>query len=112
MLDQKQELWLRIKVVGVCPVKNTMTAVHRPILVPESKNETSEKAIVKDGVQDIPYGVLNFRLAGLDYPLPERAIKELLHPQTRLFSQNRYVLLSHKEVMVSDSDESLPVWLE
>ena len=58
----------------------------------------------------VPYGVLELRMAGIETPLSERAMKQLKHKKVKLFGENTFwtVLISHKLNSMSDSNVSVP----
>jgi len=56
-------------------------------------------------------GEISVRLAGIDYPLHPRAIKELQLPQFGLFSPTWYLMLSHYENRNIQDDEPLRAWV-
>jgi hypothetical protein len=50
------------------------------------------------------------KLSGLNYPLHEKAINEVIF-RSELFSGTTYILISGKEISITDSSEAIPTWV-
>jgi hypothetical protein len=73
--------------------------VHRPVFYKEEvkKEEVSTEVVKGVGNDSLLDGELCIKMAGVEYPLHQRAIKELQMPRIKLFTSYTYLLLSNRE---------------
>ena len=85
-LTKHSEINLRVRLVSM--TKNSMRVEHSPLL--EFKTHTAEpvsrEVVLTEEVQPLPYSILELRLAGIETPLSDRAMKELKKKKIGMFS--------------------------
>ena len=112
-LTKHSEINLRVRLVSM--TKQTMRVEHSPLL--DFRKHTAEPlsrdVIPSEQEQPLPYGILELRLAGIETPLSDRAMKELKKKKIGLFSGNPWnATISNKIAQMSDTSSSIPVFLD
>ena len=136
LVGRDREVWLRVKVNGqimqhddssasddsVIPItqdvfKHAFRLTHCPLFAPRSSSDPASTSEVERSVGSTALleGEVAVKLAGVNYPLHERAVKELQMPRVKLFSTHRdtywYCFISHHENKNITESEPLRVWL-
>ena len=70
--------------------------MHQPFLGGPGKDTTATRVAQKGQMNQDPR-IIEVQLAGVEYPLNERAIKELQHPSHKVFSKPQYFKFVYQE---------------
>ena len=95
-LAQKGEMYMRMRVIGMDIQTGVMQVMHQPLIGGPAENTKSNR-IVQKGDKNKDARVIEIQLAGVEYPLNERAIKEMQHPSHKIFSKPQYFKFVYQE---------------
>ena len=110
LAKKHSEVQLKVRVLSL--TNESIRVEHAPVFDTQKAASEKNKEIVnteKDA--PLPYGVLELRMAGIELPLSERALKQLKHPKLNLFGGSLFwnVYISNKLNTMSDTTVSVPV---
>ena len=76
LLEKQKEITLRMRIIGFEQTSHHFHCIHAPILGGADKVLDNKVALHKTNSYD-PDKVFTVRMAGVEYPLMERCVKEL-----------------------------------